>query len=442
MCTFKITNDPNQTILDQYLKLGGPTASKTINVGGVYITHNLLSITGEVVVQPVKYGNKYYMLLGEIYNYDDSWDSDIYFGIEKYLEHGDKFTEYLDGEFLFIVYDLETKIIDLFTDPWSTRQCFYYKVEEHFYFSTFPMREPEDGRFNKEPSIDPVWNNEFFRIPHNSHYRYDVISNKLTPINTELHEWNLIQYKDNLDDVISAFEAAVLKRYTDNITLFLSGGLDSSSIAMCLADHKKHFNSITLSLNDSEDNETIQQVLEYTKPYNTNYKITENNELTDKTYIENRNFLRESKCRGRSQLRMRETVISKFNSKVVFMGNGGDEIVESYMTKDKSDFSIWPEDLTTIFPWKHFYGGQTRRLLDLHETLSLAYGLELRNIFYDKSLTQEWLHIVPEIKNQTPKVFQKLYFYNRGIKLPEKISGFGSQVRDNEYTHLKPTPYK
>ena len=54
MCTFKITNNPNQTILDQHLKLGGPTASKTINVGGVYITHNLLSITGEVVVQPVK----------------------------------------------------------------------------------------------------------------------------------------------------------------------------------------------------------------------------------------------------------------------------------------------------------------------------------------------------------------------------------------------------
>ena len=38
---------------------------------------------------------------------------------------------------------------------------------------------------------------------------------------------------------------------------------------------KKHFNSITLSLNNSEDNETLQQVIEYTKPYNTNHKITE-----------------------------------------------------------------------------------------------------------------------------------------------------------------------
>jgi len=206
-----------------------------------------------------------------------------------------------------------------------------------------------------------------------------------------------------------------------------------------LADHQKHFNSITLSLNDSEDKETLQQVIEYTKPYNTNYKITE--KKLDKTYFENQKFMRHSKCWWRSQLRMREIVISEFNGKVIFSGNGGDEIVESYMSKNKSDFFIWPEDLSTIFPWKHFYGGQTRRLLDLHETLSLGYGLELRNIFYDKNLAQEWLHVVPEIKNQTHKIFQKLYFYNRGIKLPEKISGFGSQFRDNEYAHLEPTPY-
>jgi asparagine synthetase B (glutamine-hydrolysing) len=129
---------------------------------------------------------------------------------------------------------------------------------------------------------------------------------------------------------------------------------------------------------------------------------------------------------------MREKCISEFNSKVVFTGNGGDEIFDNYpslpaghsltyngiTSKNPDGFSIWPEDLSTVFPWQHFYGGQARRLLDLFETLSLAYGLEDRSAFYDKKFVQEWIHVMPWIKNQTPKVFQKKYLRDRGIKLP------------------------
>ena len=68
MCTFKITNNPNSIIIDDHLKLGGPEASNTIDVNGVYMTHHLSSIAGEKTVQPVKYDNKYYILIGEIYN--------------------------------------------------------------------------------------------------------------------------------------------------------------------------------------------------------------------------------------------------------------------------------------------------------------------------------------------------------------------------------------
>ena len=256
MCTFKITNNPNPIIIDNYLKLGGPDASNTIEINGVYITHHLSSITEEEIVQPVKYDNKYYMLIGKIYNYDDTFDSDIYFCIEKYLEHGNKFTEYLDGEFLFIIYDEKTNNIDLFTDPWSTRQAFYYKIDNYFYLSTYPMTEPKGGRFGP-PGLtqsfelkfavynDTEWNKTFYRIPHNSHHNYNVKTGILKPVNTELHKWDLNQYKDTLDDLTNSFEEAVLKRYTENSTLFLSSGLDSSPIALCLADHKKYFNSIT-----------------------------------------------------------------------------------------------------------------------------------------------------------------------------------------------------
>ena len=38
------------------------------------------------------------------------------------------------------------------------------------------------------------------------------------------------------------------------------------------------------------------------------------------------------------------------------------------------------------------------------------YGLENRNAFYDKKFAQEWIHVMPWIKNQTPKVFFKKIF--------------------------------
>ena len=444
MSTFKITNNPNSIIIDDHLKLGGPDATNTIDVNGVYMTHHLSSITGENPVQPVKYDNKYYILIGEIYN------SDIYFCIEKYLEHGDKFTEYLDGEFLFIIYDEKTNTIDLFTDPWSTRQAFYYKIDNYFYFSTYPMTEPKDGRFGPPGRHQPFelkfavyndteWNKTFYRIPHNSHHNYNVKTGILKPVNTELHKWDLNQYKDNLDDLTNSFEEAVLKRYTENLTLLLSSGLDSSPIALCLADHKKHFNSITCLAGPwKEDIEALNQIIQYTDTYNKNIKI-ENippdlyrydiswDEINLKSkWKNNRNRLVFANLPLRVQWLMREKCISEFNSKVIFTGNGGDEIFDNYPSlsaeyptnKNSSGVSIWPEDLSTVFPWQHFYGGQARRLLDLFETLSLAYGLENRNVFYDKKFAQEWLHVMPWIKNQTPKVFQKKYLHDRGIKVP------------------------
>ena len=314
------------------------------------------------------------------------------------------------------------------------------------------MTEPKDGRFGPPGLTQPFelkfavyndteWNKTFYRIPHNSHHNYNVKTGILKPVNTELHKWDLNQYKDNLDDLTNSFEEAVLKRYTENLTLLLSSGLDSSPIALCLADHKKHFNSITCLTGPwNEDIEALNQVLQYTDTYNKNIKI-ENIPDYDISWDEinlkskwknNRNRLVFANLPLRVQWLMREKCISEFNSKVIFTGNGGDEIFDNYPSlsaeyplkfngntnKNSSGVSIWPEDLSTVFPWQHFYGGQARRLLDLFETLSLAYGLENRNVFYDKKFVQEWLHVMPWIKNQTPKVFQKKYLHDRGIKVP------------------------
>jgi len=415
MCTFKITNNPNKIPVDDLLPLGGPTLSNNVDLGGVYVNYHLLSITGEITPQPVEREGKQFLLLGEIYNYDISLPSDIYFGIEKYLEYGDRFTEHLDGEFLFIVIDRDK--IDFFTDPWSTRQC-YYTEDDNWYFSTFRI------------------NTRSQRLLHNSHYRFYIESEMLQHVNNELIGWNLDQNVKSLDEVENAFTEAVLKKWYPNSTLFLSGGLDSGSVALCLSENKKPFNSISLMMYpDVEDQETLNEILKRcASNHYTVSEISQKYNTRKLTFTDGSNY----PCIHPAtyeivfphQAEIRKQTKMQFNSKVTLMGNGGDEILDNYRNKGFLDrrFEIWPDDLSSIFPWWTFYGGQTRQHLDFHETYNLNFGLELRNIFYDKKLAQAWLNVDVSIKNKEPKVFVKNYFRERQIPIPKyPVSGFGHQ---------------
>jgi len=393
MCTFQITNNSTQNINHNILQPGGPDLSNTIKLDDVYITHHLLSITGDFTPQPVEREGKHFLLMGEIYNYDKSLPSDIYFGIEKYFEYGDKFTEHLDGEFLFIVIDGNT--IDFFSDPWSTRQAYYTILDDKWYFTTLRI-SPDSQRFL-----------------HNSHYRFHTKDTTIELVNGELISWNLEQNINSLDEVVNSFEEAVIKRWTPNSTLFLSGGVDSSAVALCLHKNKKTFNAISLMIKpEHEDQESLSAVVELCKP--PYYNI---NEITDE-YLD----LDNSQCEIRKQTKLR------FNSKVVLTGSGSDEFIDNYISKNISEFYVWPNNLNDIFPYSHFYKGSSRLLLDFHERYSLNFGIENRNTFYDKKFVQCWLNTTPEIKNDESKAFLKDYIreYNIPIsKFPR--SGFGRQ---------------
>ena len=410
MCTFKITNNPNKTWIDDYLSLGGPTLSNSIEIGGRHISHHLLNVTGEITPQPVEKDGLYFILMGEIYNYDTSLPSDIYYGIEKYLEHRENFTKYLDGEFLFIVYNPYSQTIDFFTDPWSTRQAWYSEIGDNFYFTTLindrSLIAFDTYRISPYNMID---RKKHYRIPHNSHCCYDIKNKKLSVRNNELHSWNLNQNIKSLDEVEKCFTDAVLKRWYPNCTLFLSGGVDSVAAVLCLTDNKKKFNAISLmSCSEKEDQDALSKTVLYCKDYINHYIINGKKKPNE----------------------IHEQVKKQFKGKVVLMGNGSDEFFDNYRSKDKSEFKYFPKKLIDIFPWKHFYGGQSRSLLDLHETYHLLAGLELRNIFYDKALVQSWLNVSIDIKNTEYKIFIKKYLRDRGIpisKFPK--SGFRRQYK-------------
>ena len=456
MCTFKIANflthNPEH---DQHLKLGGPTASRTVDINGVIVTHHLLNITGEITTQPIQVDHRYFMLIGEIYNYDTCLPSDIYFGIEQYLAHGNDFTQYLDGEFLFIVFDSQNMTIDFFLDPWATRQVFYYHRNQDFCFSSLPLQEPgatQQFRFthytkSNDVEIDqlyqtqaPGWQDHNYRLQANSHYQYNIKDCQLTKITNRLHQWDLKQNVNNLDSVEQAFESAVLKRHTDRSVLFLSGGVDSACVAACLADHGRSFNSITVQLGDWEDEQSLASIIDYTKSYNRNHIIRKAGPVSA-DYAQRRQLLIDRRCVDDLSIHqsiIREQAIDLFNSNVILTAAGCDELLDNYQYKSMSEFSSWPEDLSTVFPWNHFYNGASRRLLDYHETISAAYGLEQRSVFYDKNLVQAWINVSAKIKNQEHKVFLRQYLRKRGIYISDRVAGF-QEARLKKYGVVRPT---
>jgi len=394
MCTFKITNYNGKHITDDNLILGGPDASNTVNIDDLYITHHLLNVTGEKTLQPVESKGLYYLLLGEIYNYDVTLPSDIYHVINCYEEYGDDFLEQLDGEFLIIVIDLN--VIKFFTDPWGTRQAWFSKNDEYFYFGTYPLDGDKD-----------------IRLECNSQYNFYIKTKELVHINSEVHKWNLNQFKDNLEDVTLALEEAIDKRYHPKSFLFLSGGIDSSVVAVRLADTKQQIRSATINYVNSEDLETQSQVIEYCKEYNDN-KIFSRSEKTLKFISEQAQMYYKQDC------------------KVMLMGNGSDDIFCNYHNKSKVspfEFDMFPDDLIKIFPWINFYGGLHRSLINGWEINALSCGQELRSVYLDKKLVQEWLNLSASLKNKEHKHFLKEYLRNRNIKLPKKITGFNSQSR-------------
>ena len=114
---------------------------------------------------------------------------------------------------------------------------------------------------------------------------------------------------------------------------------------------------------------------------------------------------------------------------IYLSGQGGDEIYSDYghngvKYRTSSTFGgKFPDDLSSIFPWKNFYGSCQRAFIDKEECISGGYGIEGRYPLLDRSLVQEFLWLTPALKNMFYKAPIHAYLAKHGypFKLNEKI---------------------
>jgi asparagine synthetase B (glutamine-hydrolysing) len=114
--------------------------------------------------------------------------------------------------------------------------------------------------------------------------------------------------------------------------------------------------------------------------------------------------------------------------KIYLSGSGADEIISDYGYGGNKIFphsnfgGLFPEDLSTIFPWASFYGSTMQSYLAKEEYVSGSYGIEGRYPFLDRDVVQEFLWLTADLKNSKYKscideyLMRNQYPYQAGVK--------------------------
>lgn len=426
MCSIFLTNrlGINLDAINRYLRLRGPDHTELIQRNGLIFVHNLLSISGSFQIQPFEQGDVTALYNGEIYNYGMFGDftSDGQCLIPAYRELGSLFTQAFDGEFAVAVVDHAAGCVIVSTDLFATKPLFVAIEGPHFGIASYASALQAAGFANPK------------RVPPNRICRIDLEEPALVEIG-ELYRFSLTQYRQDFDGWIEAFELAIAKRAKGNrekMFIGLSSGYDSGAICCALSKLGVPFNAY--SVLGKEDNAILDQRTQRMPPQGTHHRITPDDGLRAqaRAYIDdnveslyyvtysaqgdyNEFNLKLHDDSGATGLSMVCAAARRDDCKIYLSGQGADEIISDYGFGGRrlyahSNFGgLFPDDLSTIFPWPSFYGSSQESYLMKEEYVGGAYGIEARFPFLDKRVVQEFLALAPRLKNSRYKSALRAY---------------------------------
>ena len=340
--------------------------------------------------------------------------------IHLYIKYGIEQTlTMLDGVYSFILYDTRKKpylSADMYVarDPFGVRPLYLFKNNTTMMY----------GFASELKCLDYFCNDTYhnYTITHfqpgtYSTFRFDndcwdiINKNVVYIIPSFSHNWlinnhNPIMFVDNLWLTISAsLNTSVIKRCLTTerrVACLLSGGLDSSLIASFVNNFYKlkknliKLETYSIGLEGSEDLKYARIVADYLDTIHTEIIVTEQEmfeaipevikaiESYDTTTIRASigNYL------------LGKYISTHSEAKVIFNGDGSDELLGGYLYMNKC-----PDDIE--------FDKETRRLLkDIHlfdvlrsdKSIS-SHGLEPRTPFLDKNFVNFMLSIPPYIRN-------------------------------------------
>ena len=337
--------------------------------------------------------------------------------------------------------DFNKDLILMATDPFKTKPLFYSNVNGDFGCSTY------------RTALDKIGHDGVQKAKPNTAVIFRISDSELIDEFT-ICEFDLNQYKETFDDWNGAFSNSILKRTgdtTQNIFIGLSSGYDSGAICCELLKQNVPFKAYSVLTpvivhentyivderqklisgsgissfhNFMKDQDIRVQHRNYVKSGTEEFYYTIKSDTSD--YNEYDRRLIDDKAA--SWMSWVCDTAKKENNRLYLTGMGADEIFSDYgfggvkKTQHSNFGGLFPDDLSTIFPWASFYYSSMESYLAKEEYVAGLHGLEARYPFLDKDVVQEFLWLTPELKNSQYKSVLDNYFvqnnfpFSRGEK--------------------------
>jgi len=418
------------------VKARGPEETKTLHVifGGV-MGFNRLAINGlnPEGMQPMTCGKKMYpehhgfpsiswMCNGEIYNWvalakeyniQTKSNSDCEILGELYLKHRDNIENFftlLDGVFSIVIVDIERQQVVIGRDPFGVRPLY---IGDNKYFSS------------EIKGLVPLCKNIKPFMPGTYHV-YDTLSMKLIEEKRyfKIPYLKNPQYESIIESSIGlrrSLEVAVEKRLLTErpVACLLSGGLDSSLIASLVAKNLKNLGlpplkTYSIGMAGSTDIKYARLVSEHIQ--------SDHNEIilsADDFFNAIPQVIHDIESFDTTTVRasVGNWLVSKYikehsDCKVVFNGDGSDEVFGSYMyfynAPNDYEFELESKRLLNDI---HYYD-----VLRSDRTIS-SHGLEPRTPFLDRQFVQVAQSIATHLRRPIKGIQVEKYILRKAFEL-------------------------
>ena len=437
-CTANVKNYVNK------LKARGPEDSRTVSVAHAgTMGFNRLAINGlnPEGMQPFEYDptsfpghysmkTVHYMCNGEIYNWKElskdynisvKSQSDCEVLGELYFKNRDNlenFFQLLDGVFAIVIVDLEKNQVVIGRDPYGVRPLY---VGDGRYFSSeikglVPLCTnitpfmPGTYRVYNSHTLNLIKNEAYFKIPFLKNPQYDYLREASIALKI-------------------ALETSVEKRMLTErpVACLLSGGLDSSLISSLVAKNLRAvgappLKTFSIGMKGSTDVAYARKVADFIKSDHTEIILT-----PDEFFNAIPQVIHDIESFDTTSVRasVGNWLVSKYikehtDCKVVFNGDGSDEIFGSYMyfynAPNKFEFE---KECQRLLKDIHYFD-----VLRSDRSIS-SHGLEPRTPFLDRQFTQVATsistHLRRPVKGEQCEKFILRTAFDDGETLPSEV---------------------
>lgn len=388
----------------------GPDDYGTFFDGNIALGHTRLSIidVSKDGHQPMlsSCGNFIIIYNGEVYNFKDlkkdlvkknyvfnsSTDTEVI--LNGYIEYKEKIVSKLNGMFSFVIYNKVTKDVFIARDRSGIKPLYYFQGKNNFIFSSelknitqYSSTVNFDAKIlflllGYVPEPMTIYEN-ILSFPAGC---YGYIKNSVLRLEKydEYKYGEKIQkpYKEIIGDVSDLLHSSIKRHLVSDapIGVFLSGGLDSSTITAIASKYKKNIKTLSLVFNEKGLNEEYYQdlVAEKYKTKHVKYLIDEKMffntigdffESMEQPTIDGLNTYFVSKAAKENGLK---TVLSGLGSDEIFYGYASFKDAKSLRFLSKIPYSI-----IKIFRYSKKY----EKLELLQAEKELSYYLPKRALF-------------------------------------------------------------